>query len=91
MRGHCENNRTTRCTEDKKDVTASVRAAVRLALLIHGTIDTNIVPLHSRELHAANLAATELWEVPAAGHIASLGTVRAEYIARVLAWFDRHR
>jgi dipeptidyl aminopeptidase/acylaminoacyl peptidase len=60
-------------------------------LLIHGTGDTNIVPRHSRELHALNPAATELWEVAGAGHIASLGTAREEYVRRVTRWFDGHR
>jgi pimeloyl-ACP methyl ester carboxylesterase len=50
-----------------------------------------IAPRHSRELHAANLAATDLWEVPGAGHIASLEVARGEYVRRVTEWFDRHR
>ena len=69
----------------------AIRATHVPVLLIHGTKDTNIDPRHSRELHAANLASTALWEVPGAGHIASLGVARKEYIARVLAFFDAHR
>jgi dipeptidyl aminopeptidase/acylaminoacyl peptidase len=60
-------------------------------LLIHGALDTNITPTHSRQLHAANPAATELWEVPGAGHVSSLGTARAQYVKRVDSWFDHHR
>ena len=58
-------------------------------LLIHGAADTNIDPRHSRELHAINPAHTELWEVPGAGHVASLGAARQEYIRRVTAWLDK--
>ncbi len=56
-------------------------------LLIHGAADTNIDPRHSRALHAANPANTELWEVPGAAHVASLGASRQQYIRRVTAWF----
>jgi len=66
----------------------ALRAGRTPVLLIHGTADTNIPPRHSRELHAANPAFTELWEVPGAGHVASLGTQPAEYRQRVLAWFQ---
>ncbi len=45
----------------------AVRATRVPVLLVHGTKDINIVPRHSRELHAANLPATELWEVPGGG------------------------
>jgi dipeptidyl aminopeptidase/acylaminoacyl peptidase len=70
---------------------AALRASPTPVLLIHGALDTNIPPRHSRELHAAAPAHTELWEVPGAGHVASLGTARAEYIHRVTAWFDKYR
>jgi dipeptidyl aminopeptidase/acylaminoacyl peptidase len=56
-------------------------------LLIHGAADTNIDPRHSRALHAANPANTELWEVPGAAHVASLGASRQQYIRRVTTWF----
>ena len=70
---------------------AAVHASNIPVLLIHGTVDANIPPHHSRELHAANPAATELWEVAGADHIESLGTAKQEYVRRVLAWFDTHR
>jgi pimeloyl-ACP methyl ester carboxylesterase len=72
---------------------ASPDAAVRRTrvpvLLIHGTRDDNIVPRHSRELHAANPGATRLWLVEGAGHVESLGTAPEEYRREVTAWFSR--
>ncbi len=65
----------------------ALRTTTTPVLLIHGSADTNIVPRHSRELHAINPAHTELWEVHGAGHVASLGAARQEYVSRVLAWF----
>jgi len=59
-------------------------------LLIHGAEDDNIAPRHSRELHAMNPETTELWEVPRAGHVASIITQPEEYERRVLAWFGGH-
>jgi pimeloyl-ACP methyl ester carboxylesterase len=69
---------------------AALRAAHVPVLLIHGADDDNIRPRHSRELHAANPGATELWEVPRAGHVASIVTQPEEYERRVLAWFGGH-
>jgi dipeptidyl aminopeptidase/acylaminoacyl peptidase len=60
-------------------------------LLIHGAADDNIPPRHSRTLHASDRARTELWEVPGAGHVASLSTQPAAYRSRVISWFDAHR
>jgi len=65
----------------------AVGAAKVPVLLIHGMQDRNIPPRHSRQLHAANPAWTQLWEVPGAGHCASLGTAPAEYERKVVAWF----
>jgi pimeloyl-ACP methyl ester carboxylesterase len=59
-------------------------------LLIHGLGDVNIAPRHSRALQQANPAITQLWEVPRAGHVGSLGTQPGEYRGRVLHWFDVH-
>ncbi len=59
-------------------------------LLIHGAADDNIPPRHSRALHAANPGVTELWEVPRAGHVASLSADPAAYRIRVLNWFNSH-
>ncbi|MCX6628168.1 MAG: alpha/beta hydrolase, partial [Candidatus Solibacter sp.] len=67
---------------------AAVRAAKVPVLLIHGMQDANIPPRHSRELHALNPAMTQLWEVPGADHVASLGTAPREYKRRVTAWFE---
>jgi dipeptidyl aminopeptidase/acylaminoacyl peptidase len=68
----------------------ALRATHVPVLLIHGADDDNIRPRHSRELHAANPGATELWEVPRAGHVASIVTQPEEYERRVLAWFAGH-
>jgi fermentation-respiration switch protein FrsA (DUF1100 family) len=60
-------------------------------LLIHGTADDNIPIRHSRELHAANPAAAELWEVPGAGHVGSFDRDPETYARRVTAFFATHR
>ena len=59
-------------------------------LLIHGDRDTNIPPRHSLELHALNPAATTLWEVPGATHVAAVVAAPGEYVRRVSAWFESH-
>jgi dipeptidyl aminopeptidase/acylaminoacyl peptidase len=68
----------------------AVRNTRTPVLLIHGAEDDNIPPRHSRELHAVNPAATELWEVPHAGHVASLITAPEVYRRRVTEWFRNH-
>ena len=73
---------------------ASATAAVRIAtvpiLLIHGASDTNIPPIQSQILHAANPNATTLWIVPRAVHISALGAEPREYVRRVTEWFQSH-
>jgi dipeptidyl aminopeptidase/acylaminoacyl peptidase len=68
----------------------AVRNTRTPVLLIHGAEDDNIPPRHSRELHALNPAATELWEVPRAGHVASLIAAPEAYRRRVTEWFRNH-
>jgi len=68
---------------------AAVRAAKIPILLIHGAADDNIPPRHSRQLHALSPATTQLWEVPGAGHFASLATAPQQYQAKVTAWFEQ--
>jgi uncharacterized protein len=68
---------------------AAVRATKVPILLIHGMKDANILPRHSRELHALNPAMTQLWEVPGADHVASLGTAPLQYQRKVTAWFEQ--
>lgn len=60
-------------------------------LLIHGMADDNIPIRHSRELHAAAPATSELWEVHGAGHVGSFGRDPEAYARRVLAHFAAHR
>ena len=69
----------------------ALRATRIPVLLIHGQDDGNIPPRHSRELHATNPGASELWEVPHAGHVASLVTEPENYERRVTEWFGKHR
>ena len=68
---------------------APVRATKVPVLLIHGMKDANIPPRHSRELHALNPATTQLWEVPGADHVASLGAAPQQYQHIVIAWFEQ--
>ena len=68
---------------------AALRGSRVPVLLIHGMQDANIPPRHSRELHAINPAATQLWGVPGADHVASLATAPLEYQRKVTAWFEQ--
>ncbi len=69
------------------DVVRTTRVPI---LLIHGTADTNVPPRHSRALHAVNPEATRLWEVPGAGHVASISTEPEAYARTVVEWFAIH-
>jgi len=73
---------------------ASPAAAVRRTnvpiLLIHGTSDTHIPLRHSRELHALNPRAIELWEVPGAEHVGAMAIAGDSYVQRVTDWFRSH-
>jgi pimeloyl-ACP methyl ester carboxylesterase len=69
---------------------AAMRSVTTPVLLIHGMDDRSTPLRHSRDLHAANPAATELWEVPAAGHTRSRAAQPDEYQHRVVAWFGAH-
>ena len=68
---------------------AAVRAAKIPILLIHGMLDANIPPRHSRQLHALNPATTQLWEGPGADHVAARGTAPEQYQRRVTGWFEQ--
>jgi alpha-beta hydrolase superfamily lysophospholipase len=69
---------------------AAIRRSVTPVLLIHGTEDNATPPFHSRHLREANPGATELWEVPGAGHTQSRALRPDEYRRRVIAWFRGH-
>jgi uncharacterized protein len=58
-------------------------------LLIHGTADTNIAPVHSERIAAAMPRASHLWRVPGAAHTAAVASAPDEFRRRVLDWFDR--
>jgi dipeptidyl aminopeptidase/acylaminoacyl peptidase len=68
----------------------ALRGSATPVLLIHGAEDTNIPPGQSRQLHQANPASTELWEVPGARHVMAMSTEPQEYTRRVRAWFGEH-
>lgn len=69
----------------------ALRTSTIPVLLIHGTADTNIPPVHSKELLAANPVHTTLWLVPGATHTNALSTDPALYIHTVTAWFLDHK
>jgi dipeptidyl aminopeptidase/acylaminoacyl peptidase len=69
---------------------AAIRSVHTPILLIHGTLDVNIPPEHSRELHAANPAATQLWEVAGAGHVAAVSVQPSRFVRTVTDWFRYH-
>ena len=68
----------------------ALRGSATPVLLIHGLADTNIPPVQSRELHAANPQTTELWEVANATHVSASSEEPHEFRRRVLAWFAEH-
>jgi alpha-beta hydrolase superfamily lysophospholipase len=69
---------------------AVLRDATTPVLLIHGTADDHLPIEHSRRLHAANPAHSELWEVPGAGHVGAWAAAGEEFERRVLAWVQDH-
>src|SRR5215510_5456517 len=74
----------------KASPAGALRAARTPVLLIHGTADTNIPIRHSRELRALRPGATELWEVPGAEHVDSIGRDPDGYAQHVISFFSAH-
>jgi fermentation-respiration switch protein FrsA (DUF1100 family) len=72
------------------DMVASL--APRPLFLIHGSADTFVPPFNQDELYAAARAVpnahVDYWRVVGAGHAQSYHTARAEYVARVVAFFS---
>ncbi|BDC51726.1 hypothetical protein F183_A40410 [Bryobacterales bacterium F-183] len=68
---------------------AGIAQAKPPILLIHGLEDHATPAEHSRKLAAAASKTTELWLVPAAGHVAASRTSPDEFRQRVLQWFKR--
>jgi hypothetical protein len=68
----------------------AVRATRVPILLVHGTADDNIPYRNSRELHAANPAATALWLVAGARHVNAMASNPELYVRRVTGWFRDH-
>jgi uncharacterized protein len=58
-------------------------------LLIHGALDDNIPPRHSRRIQARNKNVI-LWEVPKANHCGAISAGSAEFEARLISWFELH-
>jgi len=67
-----------------EDSVAATRVPV---FLIHGQIDSNIPPRHSRRIQTRNPNAV-LWEVPNADHCGAISTAPQEFNQRLLAWFS---
>jgi uncharacterized protein len=67
-----------------EDSVAATRVPV---FLIHGQIDSNIPPRHSRRIQARNPNVV-LWEVPNADHCGAIGTAPQQFNQRLLAWFS---
>jgi hypothetical protein len=67
-----------------EDSVAATRVPV---FLIHGHIDSNIPPRHSRLIQARNHSAA-LWEVPDADHCGAKGAAPQEFDQRLLKWFS---
>jgi len=58
-------------------------------LLIHGALDGNIPPRHSRRIQGRNKSVV-LWEVAKAGHCGAISTAHDEFEARLISWFEVH-
>ncbi len=65
----------------------SVAATQIPVFLIHGKIDGNIPPRHSRRIQARNQDVV-LWDVPNADHCGAVSAAPAEFNQRLLAWFS---
>ena len=57
--------------------------------LIHGALDSNIPPRHSRRIQARNKNVT-LWEVQRANHCGAISAAPADFEARLISWFEVH-
>jgi hypothetical protein len=69
-----------------EDAVAKSQAPI---LLIHGALDGNIPPRHSRRIQARNKSVV-LWEVPKADHCGAISTAHDEFEARLISWFEVH-
>ena len=67
----------------------SIRRTHTPVLLIHGLADDRTDPVQSRELHAANPAISEPWEVPGAKHVQASVVAQREFEERVMRWFEK--
>jgi pimeloyl-ACP methyl ester carboxylesterase len=67
---------------------AAVASSEVPVLLIHGQIDGNIPPRHSRAIHA-RAPQTVLWEVPGADHCGAMAAAPDEFERRIVGWFGQ--
>lgn len=67
----------------------AVAASATPVLLIHGQADSNIPVRQSQIIHSQT-PATELWDVPGAGHCGAISTAPEEFEHRLLGWYGAH-
>jgi alpha-beta hydrolase superfamily lysophospholipase len=71
---------------------ALARLSDRPVLLIHSAVDDLIPPSEAYELQKAGAGNPnlDLWVAPGSGHVAAFGENKAEYVNRVVAFFDKY-
>lgn len=73
---------------DFSPLAAVRRIAPRPLLLIHGERDSAVPVSHARSLHQAAGESSALWLVPGAAHVGAYFAGRADYLRRVVGFFD---
>jgi uncharacterized protein len=73
------------------DAEPAVAGSNTPVLLIHGMLDRNVPPQHSKRILAACTGPAELWEVPDTGHTGAFNHSPSEFTRRVFSWFESHR
>ena len=68
----------------------AVEVSTTPMLIIHGTADINILPLHSQLLAASNPAHVQLWLVAGAQHGGAVAADPLEYQRRVLTFLESY-
>jgi uncharacterized protein len=59
-------------------------------LLIHGTVDRNVLPYHSEIIQSMNPLSVVIWKVPGAAHCGASKVAPEEFKQKVLQWFANH-
>jgi fermentation-respiration switch protein FrsA (DUF1100 family) len=60
-------------------------------LLIHGTVDRNVLPYHSDLIQSMNPRSIAVWKVPGAAHCGASKVAPQEFEQKVLQWFANHK